>query len=86
MLRREIRELEDIAEGLDDHIARGEPYGLTFYNGEIDNPTEFITEAQRERLTRYLSYHFRDIWGQWIQAESDRIRKLINKKPMHQWS
>jgi len=81
MLRRELRELQDIAQAIDDHARNGRPYSLTFYNSRSTEP---ITPAQREELEKYLAYHFHQIWANtWLHIESDRIRKLIGDKPKY---
>lgn len=79
MLRRELRELKDIANSIDQHVKNGEPYNLTFF---YDAP---LTPTQREKLNEYLAYHFR-IWATtWLHIESDRIRKLIKEPQVHGW-
>ena len=87
MLRREIRELRDIANSLDDHAKRGEPYRLTFYNHNWDDcveVTEPISDTQRKELEQYLKYHFK-IWAEtWIYIESDRIRQLVRDELKHE--
>lgn len=80
MLRRQIRELEAIANDIDRHAELGVPYDLTFYN-TYDG--DRITEAQRESLTTYLKDNFKTWATTWLYLESDRIRHLINKPERH---
>ena len=83
MLRREIRELSNIANEIDYVTKQARPYSLTFYNreGEITEP---ITDTQREELEKYLADSFHNIWASsWIIPASARIRKLIEGNPKH---
>ena len=83
MLRRELRELRDIAGTIDDHAKHGRPYKLTFYNSD-EHVTEPITRTQREELEKYLAYSFHEIWANtWLHIQSDRIRQVIGDSPKH---
>jgi len=74
--------LLQIADDLDEHIDRGQPYGLTFFGCRgsghkfKDNDT-MITSEQKEALEEYLAYEFHDIWGRtWIKGEAEKLRTL----------
>ncbi len=72
--------VEGIADGLDEHIARGLPYNLTFFHTGFGDwrPTQRLSPELKEELEKYLAYHFREIWGKtWICGEATRLRELM---------
>jgi hypothetical protein len=62
-----------VADSLDNHVDKGEPYNLTFfYDKRVP-----LTDEQKRIMEEWLAHNFRDIWGNiWIKGDANKLRLI----------